>query len=107
MLRSLRDGAVTRVPAVTSYDMTFADGTHLEPDLLVLATGYRYATEHLAGLVEVDNHGHPIVDRHSASTRAPNLYLLGLRFGRTVKSSALRGIVSDAEHVAARIARTS
>jgi hypothetical protein len=103
--RSLRDGAITQVPAITAYDVTFADGTHVEPDLLVFATGYRYGAEHLAGLVALDDRGHPIVDRHSASTRTPRLYLLGLRFGRTVKSAALRGITADAQHVAARIAK--
>ncbi len=110
ILRALRDGAITRVPDVASYDgtaVTMLDGTRVEPDLLVFGTGYRYATDHLAGLVELDERGHPIVDRHSASTRAPNLYLLGLRFGRTVASSALRGITRDAKHVAERIARNA
>ena len=105
--RSLRDGAITQVPAVETYDVTFTDGTHVEPDLLVFATGFRYAAEHLGELVALDDRGHPIVDRHSASTRTPGLYLLGLRFGRTVKSSALRGISADAQHVAAHIARQS
>jgi hypothetical protein len=39
--------------------------------------------------------------------RARNLYLLGLRFGRSIASFALRGISRDAVHVAERIARSS
>jgi putative flavoprotein involved in K+ transport len=107
ILRALRDGAITQVPPVARYesDLVLPDASRLAPDLLVFATGYRYATTHLDGLVALDRNGHPIVDRHSASTRTKNLYVLGLRFGRSVASSALRGIARDAEHVAARIAR--
>ena len=108
IVRALRDRTITQVPQVARYEhdaLVFAGGARVEPDLLVLATGYRYATEHLRDLVDLDERGHPIVDRHSASTREPNLYVLGLRFGRSVASSAIRGIRRDAEHVAARIAR--
>jgi putative flavoprotein involved in K+ transport len=108
IVRALRDRTITQVSHVARYErdaVVFADDTRVEPDLVVFATGYRYATEHLGDLVALDDHGHPIVDRHSASTRAPNLYVLGLRFGRSVASSAIRGISRDAAHVAARIAR--
>ena len=110
IVRALKEKTITHVPNVARFEpraIVFADGTRVELDLLVLATGYRYATDHLDGLLELDARGHPILDRHSASTRAPNLYVLGLRFGRTVSSSAIRGITRDAEHVAARIARQS
>ena len=108
--RALRAKTITQVPRIVRYEeraVVFEDGPRVEPDLLVLAPGYRYAAPHLEGLVELDERGHPIVDRHSASTRAPNLYVLGLRFGRSVASSAIRGIRRDAEHVAERIARQS
>lgn len=110
IVRALRERTITQVPQVVRYEhdaIVFTDGTREQPDLLVLATGYRYATAHLGDLVELDERGHPVVDRHSASTRAPNLYVLGLRFGRSVASSAIRGIRRDAEHVAERIARQS
>ncbi|HLL20831.1 MAG TPA: NAD(P)-binding domain-containing protein [Kofleriaceae bacterium] len=105
LLHALRNRAVVRVPAVARYDVTFRDGTRVEPDLLVLATGYRYGAAHLGALVDVDAQGHPIVDRHAASTRTRNLYVLGGRFGRSIASSTLRGIARDAAHVADRIAR--
>jgi putative flavoprotein involved in K+ transport len=107
LLRALHDDSVTRVPVVARYErdaVVLADDRQLEPDFTVFATGFRYADEHLGSLVEHDADGAPIVDRHSASIRAANLYVLGLRSGRSIASSALRGISRDAEHVARRIA---
>ncbi|HTL39049.1 MAG TPA: FAD-dependent oxidoreductase [Kofleriaceae bacterium] len=107
ILRALRDDRVTQVGPVVRYErdsVVVEPDVRLTPDLLVFATGYRYAVDHLRDLVVLDDHGHPIVDRHSASVRAPNLYVLGLRYGRSVRSSAIAGICDDARHVARRIA---
>ena len=107
--RALGDRTVTRSSAIERYDAGAAvlvDGTRLEPDLVVYATGFRYAAAHLGELVERDRDGWPIVDRHAASVRSPGLYLLGLRFGRSIASPYLRGISRDAVHVARRIARS-
>jgi putative flavoprotein involved in K+ transport len=107
--RALGDRTVTRAPAIERYDAGAAvlvDGTRLDPDLIIYATGFRYAAEHLGELVERDRDGWPIVDRHAASVRSSGLYLLGLRFGRSIASPYLRGISRDAVHVARRIARS-
>ncbi len=92
VVRALRDGRIQRATGDIAADLT------------VLATGFRYRTDHLGELVERDRDGWPLVDRHAQSTRTPDLYLLGVRFGRSIASPYLRGIVRDARHVAARIA---
>lgn len=104
--RAVRRGIIRRAPAVVRYAgdaVTFADGTDVRPDLVVFATGFRYETEHLRGLLEYDPDGRAVV-RDCESTRAPGLFLLGFRFGRTFASPYLRGIARDAEYVCARIA---
>ena len=104
--RAIRDGLITRATAVRSYHgdaVTFADGKRLQPDLVVFSTGFRYASEHFARLVDYDPDGRPLV-KNCESTRTRGLYLLGYRFGRTFASPYLRGIARDARYVAERIA---
>jgi len=99
---------ITRLPGVARYEndtVVLTDGRRLEPDLVVFATGFRYATQHLDGLLEVDPDGRPLV-RNCESTRAGGLYLLGYRFGRTFASPYLRGIARDADYVVSRIAQS-
>jgi hypothetical protein len=91
---------------VKSYQddaVTFVNGERLRPDLVIFSTGFRYAAEHIARLVDNDPDGRPLV-KNCESTRTRGLYLLGFRFGRTFASPYLRGIARDAEYVARRIA---
>lgn len=83
VVRAIRDGAITRLGGVTRYapDHVACGDTTVEPDLLVLATGFRYATDHL---------------------RATGVDLLGYRPGRTLASPYLRGIARDARELARR-----
>ncbi|HEV2914415.1 MAG TPA: NAD(P)-binding domain-containing protein [Pyrinomonadaceae bacterium] len=104
--RAINDGLITRLPAVKSYrgdTVTISDGEQIRPGLVVFATGFRYATEHLDRLIARDPDGRPLV-KNCESTRTRGLYLLGFRFGRTFASPYLRGIARDAEYVAERIA---
>jgi putative flavoprotein involved in K+ transport len=104
--RAIRKGTITRVPGVASYEgdcVELTDGRRLQPDLVVFATGFRYETQHLDGLLEFDPDGRPLV-RNCESTRAAGLFLLGYRFGRTFASPYLRGIARDAEYLTGRIA---
>jgi cation diffusion facilitator CzcD-associated flavoprotein CzcO len=104
--RAIKDGLITRLPAVKSYEgeaVTFVDGRRVEPELVVFSTGFRYTAEHLEQLLDKDPDGRPLV-RNCQSTRTRGLYLLGFRFGRTFASPYLRGIARDAEYVASRIA---
>lgn len=103
---ALRAGFASRVGRVEGYDgesVVTRGGGALRPDLVVFATGFRYETRHLEGLLDRAPDGRPIV-RACASPRAPGLYLLGYRFGRTFASPYIRGIARDAAWVARRIA---
>ncbi|HEX5885882.1 MAG TPA: NAD(P)-binding domain-containing protein [Pyrinomonadaceae bacterium] len=107
VVRAIRKGLIKRMPPVHSYTngiVDFVNGRRLEPDLIVFATGFDYASEHLKEVVDLDPDGRPIV-KNCESTRTPGVFLLGFRFGRTFASPYLRGIARDAEYVANRIAR--
>ena len=107
VVRAIRQGLITRMPAVRRYEngtVEFDNRQHLDPDLIVFATGFSYGLDHLKGLFDLDQDGRPIV-RNCESTRAAGLFVLGFRFGRTFASPYLRGIARDAEFVASQIAR--
>ena len=106
VVNAIRSGLIKRVPQVTRYEgstVEFADGQRLEPDLIVFATGFSYAKEHLKEVVDLDPDGRPLV-KNCESTRTKGVFLLGYRFGRTFASPYLRGIARDAEYIAERIA---
>jgi len=105
--RAIRAGVIQRVGAVARYQPTgvsIAAGETLEPDLLVLATGFRPVTAHLGSLADVDAGGWPVALR-CRSPREPRLAFVGARFARTFASPYIRGIARDAAYVARRIAR--
>jgi putative flavoprotein involved in K+ transport len=107
VVRAIRKGLIRRAPVVRSYkngEVEFVNGKRIEPDLIVFATGFRYAVEHLKEVVDLDPDGRPLV-KNCESTRTPGVFLLGYRFGRTFASPYLRGIARDAEYVAERIAK--
>jgi putative flavoprotein involved in K+ transport len=83
VVKAIRAGHITRLGGVTRYapDRVVCGDATVEPDLLVLATGFRYATDHL---------------------RATGVDLLGYRPGRTLASPYLRGIARDARELADR-----
>jgi putative flavoprotein involved in K+ transport len=106
VVRAIKKRLITRMPAIESYQgdtVTFSNGERIEPDFVVFATGFRYASEHLDQLVAYDPDGRPLV-KNCESTLTHGLYLMGFRFGRTFASPYLRGIARDAEYVAERIA---
>jgi putative flavoprotein involved in K+ transport len=107
VVRAIRKGLIKRVPRVREYknwEVEFENGEKIEPDLIVFATGFDYLKEHLKEVVDFDPDGRPIV-KNCESTRAPGVFLLGYRFGRTFASPYLRGIARDAKFVAERIAK--
>ena len=106
VVRAIRKGLIKRMPAVRGYkgwEVEFENGERIEPDLIVFATGFSYAVEHLKEVVDLDPDGRPRVKK-CESTRVPGVFLMGYRFGRTFASPYLRGIARDAEYVAERIA---
>jgi putative flavoprotein involved in K+ transport len=107
VVHGIRKGLIKCMPPVREYngwEVEFEDGQRREPDLIVFATGFSYALEHLQEVVDLDPDGRPLV-KNCESTRTPGMFLLGYRFGRTFASPYLRGIARDAEYVAERIAR--
>lgn len=107
VIRAIRKGLIKRVPPVREYhrsEVEFENGQRIEADLIVFATGFSYAVEHLKEVVDLDPDGRPLV-KNCESTRVPGVFLLGYRFGRTFASPYLRGIARDGEYVAERIAR--
>jgi putative flavoprotein involved in K+ transport len=107
VMKAIRSGLIKHMPEVSRYEgwtVEFSDGQQLEPDLIVFATGFSYAKEHLKEVVDLDPDGRPLV-KNCESTRTKGVFLLGFRFGRTFASPYLRGIARDAEYIAERIAR--
>jgi len=102
---AIRRGTIAQV-AIARYAPTaveLTDGTVLEPDLVVFATGFRHDTGHLGALIERDPEGWPIA-RRCESRLTQGLYVLGSRYARSIASPYLRGIARDAAYVARRIA---
>lgn len=106
ILHAIRRGdiAAVKVARYQATSIALADGTTIEPDLVVFATGFHHDTRHLGDLIERDEQGWPIA-RRCESRRTPGVYVLGSRFARNLASPYLRGIARDAEVVAERIAR--
>jgi putative flavoprotein involved in K+ transport len=103
--RALRRRGVAFRPRLTGFagrTATFADGSTVEVDAVVWATGYRtdYSWLHVPGVI--DDSG---AVRHTAGvTDVPGLYFLGLPW-QTARGSALLGFVGgDAATLASRMA---
>ena len=75
-------GAITPVPDVTrfrSYSVELSDGSEVEPDLVVFATGYLPRFEFLAPeLLGVDQSGRPTLYLNAFPRRHPTLSVIGL-----------------------------
>ena len=101
--RRLRAAGVRFRPAVADADgrtVRFADGTSLDVEVVIWATGYRpdYSWIHIPGVTRDGK----VVHRRGV-TDVPGLYLLGLSWQHT-RGSALLGFVhQDAAYLAGRI----
>ncbi|MFG3257610.1 flavin-containing monooxygenase [Streptomyces sp. NPDC048172] len=78
---AVRGGLVRPVAAVAGFDGTrveLADGSHLTPDTVIAATGYRPGLEPLLpGLDVLDTPGNPLVQGAGTCRAAPHLYFAG------------------------------
>jgi putative flavoprotein involved in K+ transport len=102
--RRLRAAGVRFRPAVASADgrtVRFADGTSLDAEVVIWATGYRsdYSWIHIPGVT----HDRQITHRRGV-TEVPGLYFLGLSWQHTRGSALLGFINEDAAYLADRIA---
>jgi putative flavoprotein involved in K+ transport len=100
-------GTVKTHPPIQSFEsdgVVFQDGTRAQFDLVIYATGFRPALEHLTPLaITLDQtSGLPqLRDLESISTTG--LFFLGLDGARNFQSRFLRGIRNDARFLAGRI----
>lgn len=77
-VRAGRVRVVAAVDALTEVGARLTDGTHLEVDAVIQATGYRPALGPVADWVALED-GWPILDGYR-SRRTPRLYCLGTRY---------------------------
>ncbi|MEV0317070.1 flavin-containing monooxygenase [Streptomyces sp. NPDC050658] len=106
LIDAVRKGRVEPVAAVESFEdgkVVLADGTRIEPEAVIAATGYRRALEPLVGELGVlDERGRPLVHGARTSRFAPDLYFTG--FTNPI-SGMLRELAMDAEKIAKAVAR--
>ncbi|MEU9190636.1 NAD(P)/FAD-dependent oxidoreductase [Streptomyces sp. NPDC048484] len=106
LIDAVRQGRVEIVAAVAAFEdgkVVLADGTRVEPDAVIAATGYARALEGLVGHLDVlDTRGRPIVHGARTPDNAPGLYFTG--YANPI-SGMLRELAIDAVKVAKVIAR--
>src|SRR4051812_37321964 len=80
---ALRTGRVKVVPATESVDgprVCLADGSSLEPDAVIAATGYTTGLEPVVGHLDVlDERGVPLVHGAAEHPTAPGLHFVGIK----------------------------
>lgn len=107
LIDAVRTGRVEIVGAVEAFEggkVVLADGSRIEPDAVIAATGYSRGLEDLVGHLGVlDSRGRPVVHGPRTSADAPGLHFTG--FTNPI-SGMLRELALDAEKIAAAIART-
>lgn len=103
IVEAIRTQQVRVVPAVRRIfgdDVILSDGRRVQPDAIVVATGYSRGLDELtAGLDVLDSNGNPVV--HDTRAKHPNLYFNG--FTNPI-SGMLREIRIDARKIAKQIA---
>jgi cation diffusion facilitator CzcD-associated flavoprotein CzcO len=104
----LRSGRVAAFPTIRHFErdaVVFENGARLRVDLVIYATGFRPALEHLRPLgLRLDAATGAPALRELESAEVPGLFFLGLDRGRNFRSRFLRGIREDAAFLAERIA---
>ncbi|MEV6835352.1 NAD(P)/FAD-dependent oxidoreductase [Streptomyces sp. NPDC051133] len=109
LINAVRTGTVEIVAAVEAFEggdpgkVVLADGSRIEPDVVIAATGYRRALEGLVGHLEVlDGRGRPVVRGGRAPAGAPGLYFQGYT---NPISGMLRELALDAGKIARSVAK--
>ncbi|MDX3262358.1 NAD(P)/FAD-dependent oxidoreductase [Streptomyces sp. NPDC093228] len=106
LIDAVRKGRVEIVAAVEGFEdgkVVLADGSRIEPDAVIAATGYVRALEGLVGHLGVlDAHGRPVVHGARCPRTAPGLYFTG--FTNPI-SGMFRELAIDARRIAKAVAR--
>ncbi|MFJ8362451.1 flavin-containing monooxygenase [Streptomyces sp. NPDC093984] len=106
LIDAVRKQRVEVVAAVEGFEggkVLLADGSRIEPDTVIAATGYVRALEGLVGHLGVlDARGRPVVHGARTPGTAPGLYFTG--FTNPI-SGMLRELAIDAQKIAKAVAR--
>ncbi|MGV9882374.1 flavin-containing monooxygenase [Streptomyces sp. NPDC003006] len=106
LIDAVRKGRVEPVAAVESFEdgkVVLADGSRIDPDALIAATGYHRALEGLVGgLGVLDERGRPTAHGRRPPKQAPGLYFTG--FTNPI-SGMLRELALDADKIAKAITK--
>ena len=102
----IKSGAITVRPGIeafTTTGVTFTDGTHVDADVVVLATGYRPRVDtFIDARASYDENGTPLISGHEAGV--PGLYYCGYYVSPT---GMLREIGLEARRIAESIVATT
>lgn len=108
LIKAVRGRKVEPVAAVESFDGTkiqLADGSTVNPDTVIAATGYRRGLEDLVGgLGVLDASGRPLAHGGRTHPEAPGLYFIGYT---NPLSGMLRELSLDARRIARAVARAT
>jgi cation diffusion facilitator CzcD-associated flavoprotein CzcO len=106
LVDAVRAGTVEPVAAVNGLDgpeVLLADGSAIEPDVVIVAAGYRRGLEPIIGdLGVLDASGVPRTHGGRTLREAPGLYFIGFT---NPPSGMFREIAIDARRIAAAVAR--
>jgi putative flavoprotein involved in K+ transport len=107
LIDAVRKGKVEIVGPVEGFEdgkVALGDGTRIETDAVIAATGYRRGLEGLVGHLDVlDGRGKPVVHGARSPQNAPGLYFTG--FTNPI-SGMFRELALDAEKIARTITKT-
>jgi cation diffusion facilitator CzcD-associated flavoprotein CzcO len=82
-VQAVKERRIEIVPAVEAFeggDVILADGSRIQPEAMIAATGYRRGLEPLVGHLGVlDDAGLPLVNGAPGDPRTPGLYFNGFR----------------------------
>ena len=106
LIDAVRGGRVEVVAGLAGFDgraVLLADDTRIEPDAVIVATGYRRGLEPLVGHLGVlGPKGRPVVHGPQTAPQAPELYFIGYT---NPISGMFREINIDARRIAYAVAR--
>jgi putative flavoprotein involved in K+ transport len=106
IVEAVRTGRVEVVAAVEGFEgdaVLLTDGSRVEPEAVIAATGYERGLEPLVGHLDVlDARGRPVTSGGRTPENAPGLYFTG--FTNPI-SGMLREMARDAERIARAVAR--
>lgn len=105
LISAVKEGALEIIPGVTGLDgrrVLLADGTSIEPDAVIAATGQQPSLDGLVGHLGLlaPPVGRPVVHGGRTAREAPNIYFLGFR----LPAGQLPDLAIDARVIARRIA---